>query len=437
MVNKNDTEDVLDFINSLPDAGTTPDASKGTAKAEKNEDFLEFLDELAAHDTKKGPTPNTSSLEPKKNDAVNHAAVETSKDAESVSGSTSDVKETESQEIDPIGQLSSWWSSEGSTKVSSLWGSIATNAQLISDTTYKLASDTTHQLSQQRQKLLSENAEGLPQLDNLTDKLNSVLTNFSQQIKEGLVGADDELLNILLVHDLDNVAYLDDLCSDKFNQVVRQVEGGIRVSVNNFNHKEQDIAVNLNLFYGKVIDGEKLCFANLESCIKDFSSINHTIGKSGGSEKDGNTAAGSAEKSAENSAENPADKPSDDPESEDSPAEKVINTSNVFISIQPITSRAANEESETKDGNGPIMIDSTNKDSFSFTLILKDITNNITIITKTQPFPLQWALWLSNQSEIDEENVNPAHWVSGWIRDGLSLSFGVLAQQYVVKRMGY
>ena len=425
MVNKNDTEDVLDFINSLPDAAAGSGASKGSSKPEKNEDFLDFLDELAAHDTKKSPTPN-SSFEPKKNDVVAESESEVKNDTGNVPGSTSTVKETESEEIDPIGQLSSWWSSEGSSKVSSLWGSIATNAQLISDTTYKRASDTSHQLSQQRQKLLSENGDGLPQLDNLTDKLNSVLSNFSQQIKEGLIGADDELLNILLVHDLDNFVYLDDLCSDKFSQVVRQVEGGIRVSVNNFNHKEQGIAVNLNLFYGKVIDGEKLCFANLESCVKDFSSINHTIGKTETQEDkseqgDVSTPSREGEKS-ENSSQKP---------------ENIINTSNVFISIQPITSRAANEESEDKDGSAPIMIDSANKDSFSFTLILKDITNNITIITKTQPFPLQWALWLSEQADVGEDNVNPAHWVSGWIRDGLSLSFGVLAQQYVVKRMGY
>lgn len=299
--------------------------------------------------------------------------------------------------------------------MSSLWGSITSNAQQISDQTYQLASTTSNQISQQRQKLLQENAfstDQIAQLDNLGDRLNLVLTTMSHQITQGLIGPDDELLNILLIHDLYNINYLDKECSTKFNKVMNQVEGGIRTTVNNFNHKQgiesADQQVNLNLFYGKVIDGEKLCFANLESCIKDYSSYNLESDQ----------------------------KPEEKEEETANVTVASVNKSNIFISIQAITSRTSNE-TPSNESDGPILIDSSNHDSFSFTLILKDITNSVTIVTKTQPFPLIWAQWLNDEVKPEDENINPGEWVKDWIKDGLSLSFGVLAQQYVVKRMGY
>ncbi|CAK7891319.1 maintenance of telomere capping protein 1 [[Candida] anglica] len=421
----NDADDVLDFINSLPDSKSGTPKPTDDGNKDNSEDFLEFLDELAAHDkskpstgspvvnsvlkpsTSKEPKESKESKQPKesKNEVeIKTPIVESSDGGQDVS--------TPEPEIDPIGSISTWWNKEGSNKVSSLWGSIASNAQQITDTTYQIASTTTNQISQQRQKLLSEhnfNADQITQLDSLGERLNSVFTNMSQQITQGLIGPDDELLNILLVHDLYNVNYLDKECALKFNKVMDQVEGGIRVTVNNFNHKEQENdKVNLNLFHGKIIDGEKLCFANLESSIKDYSS--YTLADENAKKEEG------------------IDQTKD--------TSQTINKSNIFISIQPITSRTSNEETEPKDENSPILIESNNKDSFAFTLILKDITNNITIITKTQPFSLIWAQWLNGESSTDE-NINPSEWVKDWIKDGLALSFGVLAQEYVVKRMGY
>lgn len=446
MAPQKDTDDVLDFINSLPDSKSgTPKpttASSKDDKQENKEEFLDFLDELAAHEKAKPATPkqkSKASFEPKKVDSTktspealksvdeleqeDGAAVDAAAAAAGTSGEGAD------NEIDPIGSISNWWSKEGSTKVSSFWGSIASNAQQISDQTYQLASNTSNQLSQQRQKILKENKfnpEQITQLDYLGDKLNSVLSTMSQQITQGLIGPDDELLNILLIHDLDNVNYLDKECSNKFNKVMNQVEGGIRITVNNFNHKQGEISddvENLNLFYGKIIDGEKLCFANLESCIKDYSTYNLVEIKKEVEDVEGKEGA-----ETEDGAEQDTSVTS---------AESSINKSNIFISIQAITSKTNTEEKVESEGDGPILIESNNHDSFSFTLILKDITNNITIITKTQPFPLVWAQWLNGEGKVADENINPSEWVKDWIKDGLSLSFGVLAQQYVIKRMGY
>lgn len=453
----NDTDDVLDFINSLPDSKSGTPKPKETSNNDvndKDEDFLEFLDELAAHEKSKPSTPKPNSkFEPKKKGELSEkeskSLLKEEKESpakKELAESSDNVKEGESEqkkeittgdadlnkteEIDPIGSISTWWNNEGSNKVSSFWGSITSNAQSISEQTYHLASTTSNQISQQRQKLI-ENSDH-EQIINISSKLNSMLLNMSQQITQGLMSDTDELLNILLIYDLYNINYLDRLCYDKFNQVMNQVEGGINVSVNNFNHKDElnKDRVDLNLFYGKIIDGEKLCLANLESSVKDYLKITKL------SEEE--------DKKSSEPDQNKKSEDKDEKEIKDSKDEiDKINKSNIFISIQPITSRSNQDETNPIDNEedlGPILIESNNSDSFSFTIILKDITNNITIITKTQPFPLKWAKWLSGElsQEFKEfDDIDPSEWVKNWIKDGLSLSFGVLAQEYVIKRMGF
>lgn len=434
-----DTDDVLNFINSLPDSKSGTPKPGAAVGQENSEDFMDFLDELAAHDKSKPstPVPNVKSFEPKKRQDDEkkptgaESAPESAKDAEkqaqdpqeTAPGQPETKNANDELDIDPIGSISSWWNNEGATKVSSLWGSIASNAQTISETTYQLASNTTNQLSKQRQNFLSENNLGaIPNSEeilNISDRLNVILTTMSNQIKDGLISKDDELLNILLVYDLDNWTHLDRACYERFSRVMGQVEGGIKVTVNNFNHKHDQKGPSeksdLNMFYGKIIDGEKLCFANLDSSVKDYLKIT------------------GVEEEAKKK----------DEEAEDTEDVK-INKSNLFISIQPITSKSNTEESADEERDGPILIEAANAQSFAFTLILKDITNNITIVTKTQPFPLKWSRWLLGDTEEFKKvfgesagsEVDPGTWVRGWVTDGLALSFGVLAQEYVSKRMG-
>ncbi|KAK7677096.1 hypothetical protein QCA50_019909 [Cerrena zonata] len=410
-----DTDDVLDFINSLPDSKSgTPKPEEG----ENKEELLDFLDELTAHERTPVQT-SKGKFEPKKPEEVPEKTAEKvpEKLAENEKEKETPVlNANEELELDPIGSISNWWSKEGSNKVSSLWGSITSNAATISETTYQIASTTSNQISQQRQKFLKENLGvtdiiNNDELINISNRLNSILLNMSQQIKEGLISDEDELLNILIIYDFQNLHNLDQLCYEKFHKVMNQVEGGIKVSVNNFNNKNEvkGDKINLNMFQGQKIDGEKLCFANLDGSIKDYikmMNLEEELKKIGDHESD----------------------------------EKIsqINKSNIFISIQPI-----NVSSQAKLGeDAPIIIESNNGESFVFTMILKDITNNITIINKSQPFPLKWSRWLQGEHpEFDqlftgEEDIEPGEWVKEWINDGLSLSFAVLAQEYVSKRMG-
>lgn len=450
MSNK-DTDDVLDFINSLPDKKKDATAQKtaGAGQASSS-DFLDFLDELSTHEKVKPPGTPRTKFEPRKRDddkksrasapgsasggSPAPAATKTESHSETTGSdsggdSGADASRNEAEDdavIDPIASLSSWWNKEGSTKVSSLWGSLASNAQHLGESTYQLASSTTQQLSQQRQKLLEEGRIDSEQIAHISDRLNSILTSVSQQIKDGLMDKEDELVNVMLVHDLGNVAYLDRVCGNKFNRVMDQVEGGINVLVSNFNHRHEnadtDGYYDLGMFYGKALDGEKLCFANLESAVKDYLHITETESQATEAE------AGSTEGAA------PGTEPKTEAES--------ISKSTVFIAIQPISTGSAEARTET---SGPILIEAANADSFAFTLILKDITNSITIVTKSQPFPLRWARWVAGErSDVDavfgapegEDSVNPSEWVSDWLRDGLALAFAVLAQEYVTKRMG-
>lgn len=469
-MSRNDTDDVLDFINSLPESKRgTP---KPTPASDTGDDLLDFLDELSAHEKAAKPTGSSrGKFEPKKKDTEAREKPESAVEGDSStaspgpsanstastipppsatsgasSGGPTEIGDPEKAALaqsleandqiaaaaesgepaDPLASISSWWNNEGSSKVSSLWGSLTSNAHQIGETTFQIASNTSQHLSHQRHKFISEHApsDSEQHLGHITNRLNLILSTMSQQIKDGLIDKEDELLNIMLVHDLAHVDYLESVCSHKFNRVMGQVEGGIKVTVNAFNHKHDDKGTlqfyDLDMFHGKAIDGEKLCFANLESSIKDY--VNATT---------------PAEVKAQHSEGSDTHEAQDDEIEDDTHR---INKSNIFIAIQPITTSTGES---TRDSEGLSLIESNNPDSFSFTVILKDITNNITIISKTQPFPLKWVRWVSgDRQDIDavfgteEDSIDPSAWVKEWLKDGLALCFGVVAQEYVTKRMG-
>lgn len=428
-------DDVLDFINSLPDSKPSTPKPTNNQKAtnssgDNKEDLFEFLDELEEHEKKKkqnkvlAPKVTTNQQQqPKKNDSSN--------EEEPTTGTTTDKSDTTNEDIidqqkeaeqeqeeeelpNPISSITSWWNLEGSTKVNSLWKNITTNAEKISEQTYKLANETTNQLNTKSKNINSEE---------ITNTLNNLFLNISNQIKQGLIEENDEVLNILIVCDLFNLKYLKFLVYNNFSLVMRQVEGSIRTSVNELsNHhddekKGEEDKVQLNMFYGKLIDGEKLCLANLENGIKDYKKLE---------------------------TKHEEEQPKEDKEQQEEDKEEEITQSNIFISIQPVSTKIDQGKEQDKEDNR-IVIESNNEESFSFIIILKDISNDITIITKSQPMPLRWAQWLdgeklksleASEEQEEEESVDPKEWVKDWIKQSLNLSIGVLAQEYVIKRMG-
>ncbi|ODV96386.1 hypothetical protein PACTADRAFT_49745 [Pachysolen tannophilus NRRL Y-2460] len=451
-----EADDVLEFLNSLPDnkAGNE-DSKNGNGNGEKgvssgggnvgnDNNILDFLDELAANNVKKEEELKVKAEVP--NAQVSEKQAEP-KELESKQAASEQAE----QQDRSISAWTSWWSNEGASRVNSLWGT----AQSKAEETLRLAREKGLDHDALRKafnemvianeedgdgNINSRNGENedeikLPdptkametlnkgfglfstKLGNVLDKLNNDLVEFNSS-------PTDEILNIKLIHDLKNYNYLNSLVGGNFKKVMySQVDGNLMIKVND-NHisskNDEKFKRNLNIFYGKSSDCEKLIFANIEAAVKSFE------------------------------------------DSEIINGEKSSVQSNIFIGLHPIAiSTSSNIDSTSQDS---INIDPYSPGNFSFIVILKDITHNFTIITKSQPFPLKWANWLDgsdssnnkNEEKVGEEEekeeekqekqeqakdeeivVDPSDWVKSWIKDGLNLSFGVLAQSYVIKRMGY
>lgn len=454
MLEKTEADDVLDFINSLPDtkpvsgsgnsagAKTTGGDKKGGKKDEELFDFLEELEQQSK-------TPTTK-FEPKKNNgSVNNVEEKklmsstastprlgTPKLGGSTSG-TNGIKKAEGvsnvavaepvtpppqaqvQElrtesgndelaIDPIASLSSWWSKEGSDTILSFWTTMASKAEKVGETTFQLASETTNQLNQKRQQYLLENHKV---------EIGNLILKFAN----GLIKENDELLDIHLTYDFtDDLDYLTSLVYDSFSLAMSQVEGDIAVNVGS-NHNRNPESNADAMFFGKLIDGEKLCNANLESSMKEILKTNKKL-------KEEKAAHAAESESTEGGGEQDDFK---------------ISRSDIFVAIQPVTTRledkppVKNDEEETND---EVIIDALNNESFSFIVMMRDISNSITIRSKTQAFPYKWFKWLNGNigNEFEQlEGIDPREWVNDWIKDGLRLTFGVMAQEYVIKRMGF
>lgn len=419
-----EAEDVLEFLASLPESDQSKLKDLKDKKAKNgnadDSDILDFLDELEANDQKKKKTKDIKSEEKKDNnqqepkkkeEKSEEKPEEETKEQTEVSKDTDNNNDDELPELnDPITSLSNWWSSSGSATVNSFWSNATQQAnnfaQKATEEASKFAKDNNLDESfkklqnlqideETRKKILSNNEEiNLPDPSRAFGFLTKNLTNVLNSIVQ-----TDEILKIQLIHDLENFNNLDQLLTKNFRKVIKQVQGGIKIELNKNSTLRNHNKRNLNLFNGKLIDGEKLAFANLENSINSF---------------------------------------------KQEEIEDEVRSSKLFISILPIH---ISSTSGNKDDIVPI--DNQSNGSFSFTIILKDITHDITIITRSQAFPIKWAHWLdgsvntddSDQDKNDDENqdedVDPSEWVKDWIDDGLSLTFGVLAQTYVVKRMGY
>lgn len=413
-----EADDVFEFLESLPKNGDSKATKVSEGKGKNDDDIMDFLDELEksnlslnkkgdnknvekgsqeekAQELEKAPNAKATKEKATQEKATQEKAPEAQAPRQKASEETAvqgDEKDEADEPLkDPITSISNWWSSSGSATVSSIWNK------------------TTEQASQIKTKLASE------QLD-LTSKINAqTITELARNLQKIVAGETDEVLRIHLVHDLVNFPSLQYNVEQKFDQVLSsQVQGGIRIFVDQWGHpnkaeKDDESAGQrrLNLFNGKITDGEKLAFANLDNAIKLFEKAHEEVLKQ--------------QKDAQDQKESVGGE---------------ANISDIFISILPIgipqDSKLAKDDIVTTDTRQP--------GNFSFTVILKDITNDISTITRSQGFPTKWVGWLekaTEQTDSEEEVVDPSDWVKEWVEDGLSLSLGVAAQNYVIERMGF
>ncbi|KAG7885037.1 hypothetical protein KL938_001294 [Ogataea parapolymorpha] len=425
MSNQQTEEEVFEFLNSLPENNGQP--NKESEKTD--EDILDFLDELEAKE--KSKTPKTKQ-EHKKTETILEYRQETKPDETSEKKpqmkpvqfkETTEQVPTEhapTEEVsDPITSFSSWWSKEGSAKVtsqfSSFWGTAESainyaREQKLEDNLKKAFQDIgitgvlegdRELTDDEKQKLLKlpDTKQALSSLNKGFNLLSSQLTSALEKIQLDIDANKDEILDIKLVHDLKNYKSLPKYVKSNFETVMRaQVDGDIQVRIAesgilSSSAETSDQSKSLGLFAGKLSDGEKLIHANIESVIKANAS------------------------------------------KEDTEATE-IRKSDIYIGLLAIS---ISKEDTPAEESEIVTIDEYQPSSFSFTSILVDQTHDITIVNRSQPFPLKWCNWLDGKYAEGEasEEVDPSEWVADWINRGLDMMFGVLAQTYIIKRMGY
>ncbi|GMM35681.1 Mtc1 protein [Saccharomycopsis crataegensis] len=459
-MSKEAEEEVLDFLDSLPQDQKPTAESPGD-----NADILNFLDELAQES-------NAANLKPAKNakdDTKDSSPAPTAaKDSQVIPEPESKVLQAdagqeedynhESSIPDPISSISGWWGNSGQKHLNSIWGSAShvvgdiskTAQETVSDIS-KVANDQLKDLSlldpQDYEKLPEMLKAGRESIINTTNKsigdqsetinkVGGLFSSFVTSINEQIISTTktmnhhDETLKIFIINDaLKNFNYIDYLIYNKFSKVIGQVEGSIDLEIINSKNFSKllnilDLAKltngdldlkpkTIDFFKGSSLDAEKLAFANIDEGIKSLMQVKKK-------EKE--------EQQAK----------ADQEENNDTNSTRV---SHIFLTILPII-QDKSAQTYTSSFEEIVKIDESTTDSFQFLITVKDLEHKFSIVTKSQSFPTKWAQWLTtnsveSQKEAGDDGVEPADWVREWVKDGLALSLGVLAQSYVTKRMGF
>lgn len=232
-----------------------------------------------------------------------------------------------------------------------------------------------------------------PELNDIQKGFKDLLSTTMNKIEEHVPDFiddnedDEEDLMIFLQHDIPNWKF-DKLCRSTFYNILSdQVQDGVEVHI-----KEilGDLPESQNFFEGKVNDAEKLCLANLEDTVSRYK--------------------------------------------ESIEGEAPSKQSKIFISVVGVTV-PLQEGTDAKEAE--CVVDPTKEGNFSLVFVLRDITNNIEIIQRSQSIPDKWIQWVLNYKKFQEKEIDPSKWVSEWIEQLIILNFQILAQNYVVKRINF
>lgn len=259
-----------------------------------------------------------------------------------------------------------------------------------------------------------------------------------------------ERLQIHTTHDILGYPTLDPLIYSTFNRVMSQVEGGDLLVIQRGSESRNRSSSEAGGYRGGVLgggsswtdgpwwreeerkrslgsvaglkEGTRLARVSAESYAKEF------FDARGGIEE-------AAKKATETLSEtNPT------------------RSSDIFLAIQAVTYTAdkdffAEDAHATKTENDIVNPEEQDDDLIVFAIYLHDPIHSISFKGLSQPFPQKWSDWLDAEAgtgEIPESildivqsgGVDPREWVAEWMEEILSLAVGVVAQQYVAKRMG-
>lgn len=131
-----------------------------------------------------------------------------------------------------------------------------------------------------------------------------------------------------------------------------------------------------------------------------------------------------------------------------------VRSSDIFLAIQAISytgekTAFAEDAHAAKEASEATVLNPTEDadDLVVFAIYLYDPLHSLTFHGLSQPFPQRWSDWLDAEAStgelpesimeiIQSGGVDPREWVAEWLEEILSLGVGVVAQQYVAKRMG-
>ncbi|KAI9705259.1 MAG: hypothetical protein M1820_005257 [Bogoriella megaspora] len=269
-----------------------------------------------------------------------------------------------------------------------------------------------------------------------------------------------ERLQIHITHDLIDYPSIDPLVYATFSRVMAQVEGGDLLVIQRGSESTQRRASDVGFRAGitgsgsgwtdgpwwrqdsrkrslgavrGLVEGTKLCRVSAETYATEF------FASRGGVEE--------------------AAKQATLVMSESNP----VRSSDIFLALQPIHHDASSElfgggktgtPAEGKPEGGVQDPVEEEEALTSFAIYLHDPIHSITFSTISQPVPQKWIEWIDAASpgaedtddrlqlppEIQEiitsGGVDPREWVAEWLEEILSLSFGIVAQRYVARRMG-
>lgn len=422
-------DEVMEFLNSLPDQKDGGSPSKKEVKdmaikakkegGKTDQEILDFLDELEATNKDENSTETNT----KQNSEKPIAEASPVAPPPATSAETTTDKE---QINDPITSFSRWWSNSGSAKVSSGISSLLGTAQSFKDQAQKTADSAIKRAKEQGvdtdlrsafkklgitgvlegdRELTNEEKDQLlklPDAEKALASLNSGISVFSSHVSDVLqkLNSADEVIDVKLVHDMKNYPNLAGYVQHNFEDVMSsQVDGTIEVNVSQAGTKtikdtDNGDGRDIGLFQGKLSDADRLVQANIESIM------------------------GSEEKNEKNAKK----------------TETKSRKTQIYIGLLAVS---VNSGDKQEGENGPITIDENDSSSFCFTATLIDKTHDITITNRSQAFPVRWSEWLDGHYTKKDEEVDPAEWIVDWIEQGLDQTFGVMAQSYVIMRMGY
>lgn len=410
---KQTTDDVLSMLDSLESEAKSGDKTTKTTKSDKeasssstdaskdkkpdakdDDDILGFLDSLA-----KNPkaTPATKAgIEKVKSEVQsgNMSIEDAVKSVKEDDGATAKAAAVDDSEVDhaasaapvdagaAIGAALSWWNrnKEG------IWDT-ASAAVKQAEAKVKELQELTNQEVEAAERGESKPAitvAGLTEMLKKQSLFSTVLDTIAPPISR------HEQLKIHVFHDLVGYPAIDTIVYNVFSKVMQQVEGGGELKLVVQKGKERhrrgsdaSVTRDLNIFAGTAQQAEKLAMATLEEYTK----------------KDAK----------------PEASPEDDPEVSIPEEEPTIRVSSIFVSIQPFV----------------------DENKFQFAVRVADPDHDFGTTINSQAFPSQWAQWLDEkENPHSEKGVDTRDWVVDWIEEGLGLTIGVGAQEYVMSRMG-